>query len=64
MVVGNTFIKKDAEKLITYKSRNCTNVVDYVMVLKKVMKNVRDVKVIPEKKCFLQHMLLIMVLTL
>ena len=35
MVIGNTFFKKNAEKLITFKSGNCATVIDYVMVGKK-----------------------------
>ena len=47
MVVGNTFFKKDDENLITYKSRNCETVIDYAVVQKEVMKEVKDIKVIP-----------------
>ena len=64
MVVGNTFFKKDDEKLITYKSGNCTTVIAYAVVQKEVMKKVKDIKVIPEEKCFSQHRLLIMDLLL
>ena len=60
MVVGNTFFKKDDEKLITYKSGNCATVIDYAMVQKEVMKKVKDIKVIPGEECFPQHKLLIM----
>ena len=44
MVVGNTFFKKDDEKLITYKSGNCATVIDYAVVQKEVMKKVKDIK--------------------
>ena len=60
MVAGNTFFKKDDEKLITYKSGNCATVIDYVVVQKEVMKKVKDIKVIPGEECFSQHRLLIM----
>ena len=60
MVVGNTFFKKDDEKLITYKSGNCATVIDYAVVQKEVMKKVKDIKVIPGEECFSQHRLLIM----
>ena len=38
--------------------------VDYVLVPKKVMKNVKNVKVIPGEKCFWQHWLFIINLML
>ena len=60
MVVGNTFFKKDDEKLITYKSGNCASVIDYAVVQKEVMKKVKDIKVIPGEECFSQDRLLIM----
>ena len=53
MVVGNTFFKKDDEKLITYKSENCATVIDYnTMVQEEVMKKVEDINVIPERNVF------------
>ena len=64
MVVGNTFFKKDDEKLITYKSGNCATVIDYAVVQKELIKKVKDIKVIPGEKCFSQHRLLIMDLTM
>ena len=60
MVVGNTFFKKDDEKLNTYKSGNRATVIDYAVVQKEVMKKVKDIKVIPGEECFSQHRLLIM----
>ena len=60
MVVGNTFFKKDDEKLFTYKSGNCATVIDYAVVQKEVIKKGRDIKVIPGEECFSQHRLLIM----
>ena len=60
MVVGNTFFKKDDEKLITNESGNCATVIDYAVVQKEVMKKVKDIKVIPGEECFSQHRLLIM----
>jgi len=59
-VVGNTFFKKDAEKLITYKSGDCATMIDYVLVQKTVLKNVKDIKTIPGEECFTQHRLLTM----
>ena len=58
MVAGNTFFKKDDEKLITYKSGNCATVIDYAVMQKEVMKKVKDIKVIPGEECFSQHRLL------
>ena len=59
MVVGKTFFKKDSEKLITFKSGGNPSMIDYVVVNKKFMKRVRDVKVIPGEECFSQHKLLV-----
>ena len=61
--VGYTFFKKDSEKLIAYKSGDPETVVDSVIEPKEVIKNVRNVKANPRKKCFLQHKLVIMDLT-
>ena len=52
MVVGNTFFKKDDQKLIPYKSGNCATAIDYAVVQKEVMKKVKDTKVIPVEECF------------
>ena len=60
MVVGNTFFKKDDEKLITYNSGNCATVIDYAVVQIEVMKKVKDIKIISGEECFSQHRLLIM----
>jgi len=38
LVVGNTFFKKDAEKLITYKSGDRATMIDYMLVQKTVLK--------------------------
>ena len=46
MVVGNTFFKKDDEKLTTFKSGNCATVIDYAVMQKEVMKKVKDIKLI------------------
>ena len=64
MVVENTFFKKEDEKFITYKSGNCATVIDYAVVQKELIKKVKDIKVIPGEKCFSQHRLLIMDLTM
>ena len=63
MMIGNTFFKKDNEKLITYKSGDAASVIDYVMVKKEIWKNVENVKAIPGEECFSQHRSFILDLT-
>ena len=64
VVVGKTFFKTDAKKLIAYKSEDKATVSDYVVIPKEVLKNVRDAKVALGEECFLQYSLLIMELSL
>ena len=52
MMVGDPFFKINAKKLITFKFGDCATVVNFVVVAKKVMKKVGDVRVIPREKCF------------
>ena len=52
MMIGNTFFEKDSEKLITFESGDNSSV---IMLWEKLLKRVRDVKVIPGKECFLEH---------
>ena len=59
MVVGNTYFKKEDEKLITFKSGTNATTIDYVLVKKKALSAVKDVKVVPGEECFLQHRLLV-----
>ena len=40
MVVSNTFFKRDAEELITFKSGGDSFAIDYVEVKKELMKRV------------------------
>ena len=55
MVVGNTFFKKDSEKLITFKSGVSSSVIDCVVAKKELMKRVGDVK-IPGEERFSQNL--------
>ena len=59
MVVGNTYFKKEDEKLITFKSGTNATTIDYVLVNKKALSAVKNVKVVPGEECFLQHRLLV-----
>ena len=52
MVVGDTFFKTDTEKLITYKSGDCATGVDYDVVPKEAMKNVKTCEGNPWKGMF------------
>ena len=49
MVIGNTFIIKDSENLITFMLVVTFSV---IAVKKELMKGVKDVKVIPGEECF------------
>ena len=60
MMIGNTFDKKNHEKLISYKSGRHATVVDYILMEKGDLKMITDVKVIPGEECFAQHRLLVM----
>jgi len=62
MVIGNTFFRKGAKRLITYKSGVNATVIDYVLIQNSLMKNMQDVKVIPGEECVSQHRLLVTVL--
>lgn len=60
MIIGNTFFKKENEKLITFKSGGNSTVLDYVLLGRNERKNIKDIKVIPGEECFLQHRMLVM----
>jgi len=62
VVIRNTFSRKDAEKLTTYKFGGNVTVIDHVLIRKDLMKNLQDIKVNPGEECFSQHRLLIIVL--
>ena len=60
MIIGDTFFKKDHEKLISCKSDGHATVVDYILMEKGDLKMIKDVKIIPGEECFAQHRLLVM----
>jgi len=61
LVVANTWFKKKPGHMITFESGGNRSVVDYVMVRHKERGMIRDVKVIPNEPCLMQHKLLICV---
>jgi len=57
---GQYFFQKKEAKLVTYESGGAKATVDYVLVQRGEIKNVRYVKVIPGDECLSQHKLLVM----
>lgn len=60
LVIANTFFTKETQKLVTYGSGNIKTTVDYVLLRRQDLKDVKDVKVIPGEECISQHKLLVM----
>ena len=58
LVVSNSWFKKPDNHLITYKSGGGKTQIDYILLRRKDLKHVKDVKVIPGEECATQHRLL------
>ena len=52
-------LQQSQNKLIAYSSDNNNTQIDYILVKKSFLKQVRDVKVIPNEECVTQHKLLV-----
>ena len=59
LVVGNTWFMKRDTHLITYKSGDVTTQIDYILLRRRDLKLVKDIKVIPYDICVPQHKLLV-----
>ena len=59
MVVCNTLFKKEASKLVTYKSGGAESTIDYLMMRRRDRGEIRNVKVIPGEECVSQHRLVV-----
>jgi hypothetical protein len=62
LCVVNTWFTKEESKKVTYESGGTRTVVDYVLVRRKVLSAVKDMKVIRGEACLTQHKLLVCVL--
>jgi hypothetical protein len=60
LVVANTFFKKRPTHLITYTSGNRTTQIDYLLVRRRDLKLVTNIKVIPSEPIAPQHRPLVM----
>ncbi len=58
--VVNTFFQKKMEHLITYKSGGRRSVIDYILIRRNDISNVKDCKVIPGESIATQHGILTM----
>ena len=59
IAVANAWSIKDDRKLVTYESRGCRTVVDYMLIRQDVRKMVRNVGVICGECCLPQDNLLL-----
>jgi hypothetical protein len=59
LVVANTWFKKKESQLVTYESGESKTVVDYTLVRKRDRKLVRNISVLQNEPCLLQHKLLV-----
>lgn len=51
LAIVNTFFKKNATRLITYSSEGCHAQIDYLLVRKSQLKNIKDINVICNEEC-------------
>ena len=61
LVITNTWFTKRINHRVTFESGGNRSVVDYVLVRHKDLSMIRDVKVIPNEPCLLQHKLVVCV---
>ena len=59
LAVGNTFFKKCANQLITYSSGGNSTQIDYILVRRSRLKNVKNINAIGSEECVTQHRLLV-----
>jgi Reverse transcriptase (RNA-dependent DNA polymerase) len=60
LAIANTFFKKREEHVITYKSGAARSQIDYFLVWRSELKNVKNCKVIPGECLATQHRILVM----
>ncbi|XP_063544350.1 craniofacial development protein 2-like [Cydia strobilella] len=64
LAVVNTFFQKKEEHLITYKSGRAKTQIDYILIDKQNLKQIKDCKIIPGEPLTSQHRLLLAALKL
>ena len=60
LAIVNTFYSKRGEHLLTYKSGGKATVIDYIMVRRENLKELKNCKVIPVESVATQHRMLVM----
>ena len=60
LVIVNTFYSKRREHLLTYNSGVNATVIDYIMVRRENLRELKNCKVIPEETDATQHRMLVM----
>ena len=59
LVVGNAWLKKKPEHLVTYQSGNAATLIDFILYRRSFRKQVPNVKVILGEEIAPQHRLLV-----
>ncbi|MBV8233323.1 MAG: hypothetical protein JO329_25390 [Planctomycetaceae bacterium] len=57
--IGNTWFKREEEKLVTYESGGNKSVIDYILFRKSEWYKIKNVKVINGEECIPQHKLIV-----
>ena len=60
LAIVNTFYSKLREHLLTYKSGGKATVIDYIMVRRENLRELKNCKVIPGESVATQHRMLVM----
>ena len=60
LVITNTFFRQKEEHLLTFRSGIHSSVIDYILVRRESLRNVKNCKVIPGDPIATQHRLLVM----
>ena len=60
LAIANTFFEKNDQHIITYWSGNRMSTIDYIMVRRDDIRNIKDCKVIPGECVATQHRLVVM----
>ena len=60
LAIASTFFENNDQHLITYRSGDRTSTIDYIMVRRDEIRNIKDCKVIPGECVATQHRLVVM----
>ena len=60
LAISNIFFEKNDQHLITYRSGDRMSTIDYIMVRRDEIRNIKDCKVIPGECVATQHRLVVM----